>query len=200
MIGEEAGTGEALARIILEHYNDRWGVKKMMMMMRESGGGGKKKALLFLTGEVHRDIVPLMLRSSTLPPEQRIEVEEMVVYRTTPLSSFPASFAQVLDQTDEETNRVGARWIVVFSVTGGEEMLRGLGWLDEKTGRVRDDWKEGGRMTFVASIGPTTREYLRKEFGFEVDVCAERPSAESVREGIKASMREAGIAAGDGNG
>lgn len=186
--GEEAGTGEALAHIILEDYNDRqhqWG---------NDGELGEKKPLLFLTGEKHRDIIPRMLQSSSLGPEARIKVVEIVIYSTAAVEGFEASFEHMLGITEEEARKAGARWVVVFSAPGGESMLRVLGWLDEETGRVKDDWDKGGgdegRRTFVASIGPTTRDYLRKAYGFEVDVCASTPSAEGVRVGIERFMRE----------
>ncbi|KAF3352184.1 Phosphatidylinositol 3-kinase vps34 [Verticillium dahliae VDG1] len=38
--------------------------------------------------------------------------------------------------------------------------------------------------TYVATIGPTTRDYLRRTFGFEPDVCAATPSPEGVRRAI----------------
>ncbi|KAL8794149.1 MAG: hypothetical protein Q9195_003334 [Heterodermia aff. obscurata] len=166
VVGEEAGTGEALAQIILEDYNGREGPRE-------------RKPLLFLTGETHRDVIPRMLSSDTLPPEQRIEVVEMVVYSTSALSSFESSFEEMLEQTEGAS----VRWVVVFSATGGEAMLKALGWLD-------GEWKGSGeRKTFVASIGPTTRDWLRQGFGFEVDVCARKPSAEGLREGVEAFMR-----------
>ena len=185
VVGEDAGTGEALARIILEDYNSP----------HRNQGHETRKPLLFLTGESHRDVIPRMLSSSALSAGQRIEVEEMVVYSTSALSSFGTSFEAALHQTEE----AGARWVVVFSATGGEAMLRALGWLDEGSRRVSSTWKgDGERKTFVASIGPTTRDWLREEFGFEVDVCARKPSAEGVREGVEAFMREKGVGGGDG--
>ena len=70
-----------------------------------------------------------------------------------------------------------------------------LGWLDEETGKVVEsrDTARGTGMgegkVFVAAIGPTTKEYLAREFGLEVDVCAERPDPEGVREGIEGFMK-----------
>jgi uroporphyrinogen-III synthase len=51
---------------------------------------------------------------------------------------------------------------------------------------------EGGeeRSVFVATIGPTTRDHLRKEYGFVADVCAEKPSQEGVALGIERFMEE----------
>ena len=108
--------------------------------------------------------------------------------------------------------------MVLFSPSGGKELFRALGWwmVDEEReeegedgGKVRvrrrrreerlEEGEEegkgggGGVHTYIACIGPTTRDYLASEFGFEADVCAERPSAEGVKEGIEKFMRAKGI-------
>lgn len=96
---------------------------------------------------------------------------------------------------DDEEEEEGVRWVLVFSTQGSREILIALDWLDEKTGRVKRGFDEQGeeRRTFVASIGGTTAGYLEEEFGFTVDVVAERPSPEGVREGIEAFMRRRGL-------
>jgi uroporphyrinogen-III synthase len=174
--GEGAGSGEVLAGIILGHRDPKNTEGKYTT---NSPTGPGKKPVLFLTGEKRRDVIPNTLMNPTLDAEDRIPVEEMIVYRTTALEEFEFSFARMLQQT--ETARV--RWVVVFSPTAGREMLRALGWGDDGGG-------EGGRKTFVACIGPTTREYLERECGFRADVVAERPSPQGVREGIERFMRE----------
>ena len=91
-------------------------------------------------------------------------------------------------------------------------MLRALGLLDEATSRVKRGLETSSERTEAArrqqqkkspqisgtavpsttiamtthlmSIGPTTRDFLKERFGFEVDVCAEQPSPEGVRDGI----------------
>ena len=124
-------------------------------------------------------------------------MEELPVYETTIQDAFPAAFAAVL----EETRDARAVWVVVFSPAGCGSMLRVLGWMDGEeggTGRVRV--REGvmeergdGRRVFVASIGPTTRDYLREEFGCVADICAERPSPEGLGEGIAEFMTGRGM-------
>ena len=42
----------------------------------------------------------------------------------------------------------------------------------------------GSMKTRIATIGPTTKEYIEQEFGFTPDVCAATPTPEGVREGI----------------
>ena len=176
--GEEAGSGEKLARIILgagegtEAYHTREMEK------------GRKKPVLFLVGEKRRDIISRMLMDPELPEEERIQVDEMEVYKTGELEEFDFQFAQKLAQTKPER----VRWVVVFSPTAGEGMLRGLGWLN-KVGRA-EAYGDLDRRTFVACIGPTTRDYLFREFGLKPDVVAKKPSPHGVKEGIECFVKE----------
>jgi len=173
--GEEAGSGEVLGRIMIGEGEEAYRERE----------GGRLKPVLFLTGEKRRDVLPKMLMDPGLEEGRRVKVDEMVVYETKELEEFEFGFGRVLRETEG-----GVRWVVVFSPTAGRGMLRALGWLDEEGGRVRG---LGERRTFVVAIGPTTREYLEREFGFEADVVAERPSPQGAREGIERFMRERGI-------
>ncbi|KAL9603987.1 MAG: hypothetical protein Q9179_002015 [Wetmoreana sp. 5 TL-2023] len=181
--GGDAGTGQLLAELILKDYNNSSAAP--ITEQPVSDGDTEKKPFLFLTGAKHRDIIPVTLRA------QGMDVEELVVYETTESPSFPSNITSVL----RSTAAAPIRWITIFSPTGGESMLRTLGWLDDKSTRSRekDDpcWAE--RKTFIASIGPTTRDYMRTAFGFDVDVCAEKPSPDGVREGIKLFMESKGL-------
>lgn len=106
-------------------------------------------------------------------------MDEIVVYGTGVMKSFPDDFKLCLDAARESK----MTWIVVFSPTGCDAMLKGLDVLDQTTGRAKP--KDPTRTRFVATIGPTTRNYLEKTFQFEPDVCAENPSPEGVLVGIK---------------
>jgi uroporphyrinogen-III synthase len=128
-----------------------------------------------------------MLMDPKLGVEERVQVDEMVVYKTRELEEFEFHFSQELRQTGIEGQGERVRWVVVFSPMAGKGMLKALGWLDERSGRVKRDL--GVRKTFVACIGPTTREYLQKEFGFEADVVAEKPSPQGIKNGIENFMR-----------
>lgn len=152
-----------------------------------------KPPVLFLVGEQRRDIIPKTLMNPELPSTQRIQVDELEVYATGVMESFEGDFRRLLEDTEERE----VRWVVVFSPTGCEAMLRVLGMLDSQTGRVRTGERGGGcgvrkgkRKTYIATIGPTTRDFLRKTFGFEPDVCAEKPSPEGIREGIEKFMKD----------
>lgn len=141
--------------------------------------------VLFLVGEQRRDIIPKTLMNPKLSAEQRIQVDELVVYGTGVMESFEINFSKLLNETEEKS----MRWVVVFSPTGCEAMLRALGLLDSKTGKATARNVAQNRQTYIATIGPTTRDYLRKEFGFEPDVCAEKPSPEGVEVGIRRFLK-----------
>ncbi|KAI0198620.1 uroporphyrinogen-III synthase [Astrocystis sublimbata] len=167
IFGEHTGTGEVLAQYILQHYSEWY------------RGRPTKPPLLFLVSEQRRDIIPKTLMDDTLPSDTRIEVTETEVYGTGVMASFPGDFENVLSSTKDRPRR----WVVVFSPTGCDSMLKGLGFiLDEKTGKATKP--AGQRNTYIATIGPTTRDYLIKTFGFEPDVCAAKPSPEGIWEAI----------------
>lgn len=167
IFGSHTGYGEALAQYIIEHYG-QWYKDR-----------ASKPPLLFLVGEQRRDIIPRTLMDPSLPPESQIPVTEEVVYGTGVMESFPEDFSKSLQASGSQR-----RWVVVFSPTGCDSMLKGLGMLDEATGRVVPGKRDG--KTFIATIGPTTRDFLVNKFGFEPDVCAKTPSPGGILEGIQA--------------
>lgn len=173
IFGEESGNGEALAHYMLGHYG-RWYESKMI-----------KPSLLFLVGDQRRDIIPKTLMDPKLSENRRIQVDELVVYGTGVMESFEIDFSKLL----AETRGKDMRWVVVFSPTGCEAMLRALDMLDPKTGKARRA-EQGRRKTFIATIGPTTRDFLRNEFGYEPDVCAEQPSPAGVEKGIRTFLEK----------
>ncbi|KAI1363531.1 uroporphyrinogen-III synthase [Xylaria arbuscula] len=167
IFGEHTGNGEALAQYMLEHYGEWY------------KGRAANPPLLFLVGEQRRDIIPKTLMDDTLPADTRIDVTETVVYGTGEMESFPKDFEVILSRIQDRPRK----WVVVFSPTGCDSMLRGLGFiLDDKTTKaVR---VPSQRTTYIATIGPTTRDYLINTFGFEPDVSAEKPSPEGILEAI----------------
>lgn len=187
--GESAGNGEALARLMLGMDSGEGEGEGKYDVRAEDGKG--KKPVLFLTGEKRRDVIPRMLMSPNLPDDERLQVDEMVVYKTRELEEFEFHFTQVLNHTKPDGQGQGVRWVVVFSPTAGKGMLKALGWLDEGSKTARKDL--GKTKAFVACIGPTTREYLEKEFGFVADVVAEKPSPQSIKDGIERFMKRKGI-------
>lgn len=167
VFGEHTGNGDNLAHFILDHYATWY-----------HGRPAGLPSLLFLVGEQRRDIIPKTLMDDRLPPEKRIQVGEIVVYGSGVMPSFAQDFARRL----QETQHRDMVWVVVFSPTGCDQMLKGLGMLDESTGKAKP--KDPNRTRFIATIGPTTRNYLKRTFDFDADVCAEKPSPEGVLEAI----------------
>lgn len=168
VLGEECGNGEALAGYMLEHYNGQ-----------HPGPG--KPAILFLVGDKRRDIIPKTMQADSLGPERRCKVDEVVIYETGEMQSFKEDFSSIW-QRNADAGRE-RQWVVVFSPTGCRAMLESFSLLDLQTGRAKA--RTGCRAIQIATIGPTTRDYLRDEFDFAPDVCAERPSPEGIAEGIQ---------------
>lgn len=168
IVGEESGNGDALASFILEHYNDK---------AKAQGASYSKPNLLFLAGEQRRDVIPKTLQDLALPAEQRIQVDQMAVYETAVMDSFSQCFSNMVMTRLRQRQ---PQWIVVFSPTGCKVMLQCLGVVNEVAGKIEQ--LAGMRLgqTKIATIGPTTRDYLVSHFGFEPDVCAPRPSPEGI--------------------
>ncbi|KAL4811176.1 tetrapyrrole biosynthesis, uroporphyrinogen III synthase [Aspergillus unguis] len=176
--GAETGNGEILSHYILDHYNTLWG---------ENTSAEQKPPLLFLVGETRRDVIPKTLMGMETPPEKRIGVEEVVVYETGVVEGFEGYFEGVLGTLFNKDSAAGdVIWVVVFSPTGCDAMVRVLKREMERNG---EDGNGKGRRVFVATIGPTTRDHLIKQCGFEPDVCAAKPSPEGVGAGIEEFMR-----------
>lgn len=129
------------------------------------------------------------------PAEKRIGVEEVVVYETGVVEGFGGDFEGVLggllheSDTDVDSRKGdegGVIWVVVFSPTGCDAMVRVLKQELERAG-------EGGRRrVFLATIGPTTRDHLINKCGFQPDVCAAKPSPEGVGAGIEDFRKKLG--------
>ncbi len=312
VLGTEAGSGESLARIMIEYFKnrkrgrEREGESDEILNNHQdeiitpsaststtstsnsnlktnkqnpnppspspspSPSHSKTKKILFLTGKLHKAILPTKLR------ESGFEVEEIVLYETRVDDGFESEFGKMLRRTERtekkvmkmkkrEDEKVGGRmmmmrrtregeeaeeeedddddekheemtrrdesetretgegmmmmerkdeeirWVVMFSGQGAREVLRGLGWDDDRgNGRVSQDEegehrenargivtggrREGSRRsgtTFVASIGRTTADYLKTKLGFQVDVCAEQPTPDALREAIERFMEDA---------
>lgn len=172
IFGEHTGNGESLAHFILSHYSTWY----------QDRDGQPLPPLLFLVGEQRRDIIPrLLMDEKTLSATQRIRVDEVVVYETGEMESFPADFERIIQETSrQQPSQV--RWVVIFSGTGCDSMLQRLGWLDPNTGKV--DPARRDHNTFIATIGPTTRAHLLDHFGFEPDVSAKSPSPAGVLQAL----------------
>lgn len=172
IVGEETGNGETLAQYILQHYNT-------ILQSANRLDPQSKPRLLFLVGEQRRDIIPSTLQNPQMAEIARIGVDEIVVYETSERKEFAADFSQQYLKGLIEGNM--HQWVVVFSPQGCKAMLESLQLLDPATGR----YKPKPQRPYIATIGPTTRDHLVTEFGFQPDVVAEKPSPEGVGEGIR---------------
>ncbi|KAK4675603.1 uroporphyrinogen-III synthase [Podospora pseudoanserina] len=156
VFGEHTGNGETLAPYILDHY-------RAWYKDRES-----VPALLFLVGDKRRDTIPKVLNGAGW------QLDEVVIYGTGEMKSFRDDLSQRLQTTADRPRR----WVVVFSPSGCDSMLSALDLLDESSGKAKP--KEPNRSTYIATIGPTTRDHLIHSFGYEPEVSAEQPSPEGV--------------------
>lgn len=137
----------------------------------------------------------------TLAGAKQIRVDELVVYETGVMESFPQDFASHISQLGSDA-RHSIVIVVVFSPSGCEALLRCLGYIDNgkrltEKGCSRSDGNknvpsqaEEETRYIITTIGPTTRDYLEREFGFKADICAEKPSPEGVGEGVKKYLAE----------
>jgi len=66
------------------------------------------------------------------------------------------------------------RWIVFFSPSGAEIALRGV-----IAQRKESEWPK------IATIGPTTQQFLIEKFNLEPDVVSPKPDPTSLVEAIK---------------
>ena len=176
--GEQTGNGEALADFIIQWHRT--------LSRDVTHLDGRKLPLLFLVGEQRRDTIPKTLQSDDLHAHEQIRVTELVVYETGEMATFEEDFTSLVRAA--KAAKVKEQWVVVFSPQGCEAMLNGLGWLDEKTGEFSEGQREimsGAMKTYIATIGPTTRDFLMQELEFEPDVCAETPTPDGVGNGIQ---------------
>lgn len=182
VLGAETGNGEKLAHYILDHYNSLY-----------ANLASSKPPLLFLVGEQRRDVIPRTLISSKLPETERIHVDELAVYETVVMDGFAEDLAETLGTIKSKS----LACIVVFSPSGCEAMLRNLDYIDgnaKLTANVDRRWTEREKRHFcITTIGPTTRDYLRERFGFEADICAEKPSPAGILAGVTEFLRAKGF-------
>jgi uroporphyrinogen-III synthase len=208
--GASTGNGESLARFILKHYNHLHyhayfslyeaprlpfvpliGNRSEQYPRLESGDQRlRKKGLLFLVGETRRDVIPRVLGEDGLGESERVGVEEVEVYRTGVMGGFEGVFREEVDRlVGEGHERIV---VVVFSPSGCEAMLRVIGWRGGGGGEDSATTERNRGRFVVATIGPTTRDYLRENFGFEADVTARTPSPEGIWEAVLNFLKERG--------
>ena len=170
IVGADTGNGTVLANLIVQTFRRDHPLPPSSSHLQSETPSPStsinppQKPLLFLVGDKRRDIIPNRLASENIP------LEELTVYETTVASTFD----EELDQVMKDTRDGEIEWIVFFSPSGAEVAL-------EKMKRMENKIK-------VATIGPTTEEYLRKEWGIVPDMVARKPEPVSMVQGILESM------------
>lgn len=174
--------------------------------------------VVFITGETRRDVLPRVLRSGGVTVEEVVVYETRVddefevgvrkaVQETEKLiQTSGVRWIVVFSGQGAREMLRGLGWLnssngkvkaeIEIEKEGGEREGVDCSSKDHShspspspshSQRLR--LRRTRRTTFVASIGPTTAEYLQREFGLSVDVCAETPSGEALREGIERFMK-----------
>lgn len=131
--------------------------------------GSRPKPLLFLAGETRRDIIPKTL--STAPEGRNITVETLTVYETIVDEGFETEFGKAIEEMKDTT-----RWTVLFSPAGA----------DIAVGVLTKHLTSLSRGSYLAAIGPTTEKHLVDKLSLKPDVVAEKPTPQSLWEGIRA--------------
>ncbi|RPB28673.1 tetrapyrrole biosynthesis, uroporphyrinogen III synthase [Terfezia boudieri ATCC MYA-4762] len=162
--GAHCGNGQMLADFMLGHYKSN-------------------KKLLFLVGEIRRDVITKTLNTGG------VGVDEIVIYDTQVVNSFEEDLARTLKLGEAERTRgkdsgeQAPRWVVIFSPTGSGTAMEILGRKDPVQSSLKVPHLE--RKTYVATIGPTTASHLRDAFGVEPDVVAVTPSPQGLWSGFE---------------
>ena len=158
IVGADTGNSGALANLLVQTFQ-----RDQSSMENGSLGSSElppRPPLLFLVGDKRRDIIPKRLAV------ENILLEELVVYET----AIAPTFDQELDRVLEDETHGDIEWIVFFSPSGAEVALEKLKRLNKKIK--------------IATIGPTTEEYLRKEWNLIPDMVSAKPEPISMVHGI----------------
>ncbi|KKA26482.1 hypothetical protein TD95_005424 [Thielaviopsis punctulata] len=175
IFGDETGNGEALAKYMLTHYRTWYPDRPVLPPM------------LFCVGEQRRDIIPKTLMDHALATDQAIGVDELVVYGTGEMASFEEDLRVILAEYAQRAQAPRLIWVVVFSPTGCDALLRNMGALGPDGLAVAG---AGDERVRVATIGPTTRAHLLDKFGYEPHVSAAKPSPAGIWKAIMDYMAE----------
>ncbi|EJS41599.1 hem4p [Saccharomyces arboricola H-6] len=152
--GEEAGNGSILADIIINDLTV--GVETQ-----------SSNELLFLVGEIRRDIIPKKLSS------KGIKVREVVTYKTEDLDDNFTRFVHAAKPNDDDEKF--SNWVVVFSPQGTKGITQYL---------YTENHSSDSKKLRIASIGPTTKKYLDSN-NITSDVVSPKPDPRSLLDAIE---------------
>lgn len=121
------------------------------------------RKVLFLTGEIRKDIVPRKLLANGFG------LKELVAYRTEDREDIVERYMNINESLFSGPSHDEENWIVFFSPQGTE--------------RIVEHILEGDIAFKIAVIGPTTNEYLLGK-GLKPHVVCKKPTAASLVEEI----------------
>lgn len=154
-LGQTSGNADKLAELIVADLSNR----------PDPGLG--QRTVLFLSGDKRRDVLFQRL------PERGIQVAEISVYATGPVTNFGSLLEAQVDQVGSP------QWVAFFSPSGVDVAL--------KPCQNSSWWSTGVK---VASIGPTTSAKLR-EVAIDVAAEAKQPGPEPLAHAVlEASQRQ----------
>ncbi|KAL1674571.1 tetrapyrrole biosynthesis, uroporphyrinogen III synthase [Schizophyllum commune] len=163
--GEESGTGEQLARFIVED------------VAREDAERGHPARLLYLTGDKNRDTVPTILT------EAGISFEPLQVYGTCGAPDFEQRLDEALAGLSSDSTE---HWVVFFAPSSTDFALP---YLHERFELRREAESASGtrKAARIAAIGPMSSEHILRERHLHVDAVASKPSPPQLVEAIRAA-------------
>ncbi|KXN90407.1 Uroporphyrinogen-III synthase [Leucoagaricus sp. SymC.cos] len=171
--GQDTGTGEQLARFVLEDIL--------------GGSGSGTSTLLYLTGDKNRDTVPKIL-SPEEGQGRKIELEALQVYETHGSTNFESNLKSLVAENYKDNNW----WIVFFAPSSADfaypKLLKHFIFTPNETPLELDD-PPHLLTAKVAAIGYVTSAHLEEELKIRVDAIATKPSAEALSTAISTTMR-----------
>ncbi|KAL9710710.1 uroporphyrinogen-III synthase [Leucoagaricus gongylophorus] len=171
--GQETGSGEQLARLMLENID------------RDI----TNKRLLYLTGDKNRDTIPKIL-SSNETFSSPILLHSLQVYETRGATDFERNIELLMAQ-EAQPHQDNIWWIVFFAPSSSQfayPVLRKHFHFVHKDTLLDLDMKSPLLVARVATIGRTTSSYLEDELGIHVDATATKPSPEALSAAITSFM------------
>ncbi|KAI4526271.1 tetrapyrrole biosynthesis, uroporphyrinogen III synthase [Schizophyllum commune Loenen D] len=163
--GEESGTGEQLARFIVDDVRN---------------GNAERDhpaRLLYLTGDKNRDTVPSILT------EAGISLEPLQVYGTCGAPDFEQRLDEALTALPPDSTE---QWVVFFAPSSTDFALP---YLHERFELRREAASVSGsrKAARIAAIGPMSSEHIFCERHLHVDAVAAKPSPAQLVEAIRAA-------------
>ncbi|KAI5480000.1 uroporphyrinogen-III synthase [Pseudohyphozyma bogoriensis] len=184
---EETGTGDKLARFIVQHFALTAGSSTTTAL-----------PLLYLVGDKNKDTIEVVLRSAG------IGVERLQVYETTKTTEFDEKLEGILDGIEVEEEEQVVVWFALFSPSGSKHCLSALrrrGLLPLSPSTTLDDDESPPPPTRLsrskrvevrlAAIGPVTKAFLEQEEGVEAHAMAESPEPEELLKALRGATRSA---------